>query len=212
MRNYIKWDNKKDFIMGYDIKDNDIIIRYGDNSTSKVSYSRDKEKELLEKMKEQVLASKVNLSEFKNKADIFKKLLLDELVLLLMFIIAIVSVGIPVFTMVMGFSIFLMAISFTCVKLEDYIKIRDDIRKRLLFVNNEECLNIKIRNQPEVVRNLDECLYNKTFPRGLAMPFSLNTINNIEYRDLKDIYNLALDINKKRILVRRNFFKRKKEK
>ena len=212
MRNYIKWDNKKDFIMGYDIKDNDIIIRYGDNSTSKVSYSRDKKKELLEKMKEQEIASKENLSELKNKADIFKKLLLDELVLLLMFIIAIVSVGIPFFTSVVGFSVFFLAISFTIIKLGDFIEIRDDIRKRLLFINNEECLNIKIRNAPEVVRNLDEYLYNRTFPKGLAMPFSLNTINNIEYRDLKDIYNLALDTNKKRILVRRKIFKRKKEK
>ena len=212
MRNYVKCDNKKDFIMGYNIKDNDIIIRYGDNSTSVVSYSRDKERELLEKLKEQVLDSKVILLEFKNKVDIFKKLLLDEGVLLLMFIIAIVSVGIPFFTSVVGFSVFFLAISFTIIKLGDFIEIRDDIRKRLLFINNEECLNIKIRNAPEVVRNLDEYLYNRTFPKGLAMPFSLNTIDNIEYRDLKDIYNLALGTKKNRMLVRRKFFKRKKEK
>lgn len=192
MKNYsLNGNEARDFILNYEIVDNDINVNYADGESKSIAYSIDEEKAILERMKEQVLNSKALLADTNAKFDIFCKLFMDEMLLLVMFIISVFSVGMPLMAIIMGLGIFSGAIGLTSYKVRKYHKLRNDIRKHWLFLDNEDCLNGVIRNNPEVARSLDDRLRSKVLNEDKGMTFSLNTIGDIGYRELKQVYNQA---------------------
>lgn len=174
------------FILHYEVINAFIYITYGDGRIDVKSYSIEEEKRILKKMKNQVLNSKNFLVDLNYKFEIFFKLLLDEILLLTMFIVTIISIGLPYFSTIIGLLIFPIIMGFTSYKLNGYKKLRKDIKKNLLFVKNEDNLNIIIRNSPEVINKLRDKVLTKSSNKFV---FTLNTIDRIKYEELQQIYD-----------------------
>lgn len=190
MKNYsLNETQSKNFILNYIIIGKQIIINYANDDVDIIPYSTSNEKKILNKMKSQVLNSKKYLNEVNNKFEIFLKLFIDEILLFILYIIAVINIKITLIQSIIYSIIFPIVIALTGYKLNKYHNIRTDIKKNLLFLNNEDNLNLTIRNNPEITKGLDKELIEKIYRNdGNNFSFTFNTIDNIKYRELQEIY------------------------
>ena len=65
---------------------------------------------------------------------------------------------------------------------------KNDIKKHILFLRNENSLNLIIRNEPKITNNLNNKLQKKLLNNS-KFYFNINSIDNLEYKDLEQIYN-----------------------
>lgn len=191
MKNYsISSAKSKEFILNYKVVGNQIIINYADGNVKMRDYSIQAEKEILEKMRMQVLMSRSFSANLNNKFEIFLKLFLDEVLLFVLFGIGAINLNLSLTGIIMGSIIFPIVIGYTGYKLRGYQKIRNDIKKNLLFINNEDRLNPIIRQKSHVTKRLRDELRKKICCGNTnTLPFSLNSIDRLSYRELKEIYN-----------------------
>lgn len=197
----------KEFILSYKIIDDTIVITKADNSIEILQFSLQNEQSVLERMKEQVIRAKAFFKNINIYFEIFSKLLLNEITLLVMFLVMKFSIGIALLPTIMGLVIFSTIMSITIYKLSKYRCLRDDIKKNLLFLNNEDCLNLAIRSNPKATEELPTRLKDKILSNDTSRPFTLNTIDKIKYRELKQIYNQVEKIvgrSKRKIRKRKN--------
>lgn len=190
MKNYsLSETQSKNFILNYIIIGKQIIINYANNDIDVIPYSISNEKEILNKMKNQVLNSKRYSSELNNKFEIFLKLFIDEVILFILCIIAMININFTLIPSIICSIIFPIVIGLTGYKLNKYHNIRKDIKKNLLFLNNEDNLNQTIRNNHKITEGLDEKLREKIYIKETNnFSFTFNTIDNIKYRELQEIY------------------------
>ena len=169
---------KKDFILHYEIINNYIYISKADGKIEIKKYYKEEEIKILEKMKNQVLNSKEFSTTLNQKFETFIKLFLDESLLLTMFIVTILSLGLPIIPTIIGFITFPIVMSLTGLKLGKYTKLRNDLKKNLLFLKNEDNLNPILRKNTELLKE-----------KTNNFSFTLNTINDISYKQLIDLYS-----------------------
>ena len=197
MKNYSL--NKKEaeiFILNYIILNNFIIVNYANGNVITMPYSTQKEKNILEKMRHQVLDCGEFYSILKNKFKIVSKLLVYEVIIFVSLLAAIVITPNPalVFVIVSIFSL-VIGISFTLYKVLYYQKLRNDIKKHLLFLDNEDYLNLILRNNKNIRQNLDTTSLTKVYEgRQGDFSFDINTIDNINYSELKHLYEQTKQI------------------
>ena len=87
MKDYsIGKNNSKHFILNYIIIGKQIIVYYANDDVDTFDYSIEKEKEILERMKYQVISSKNFYKGLNTKFEIFLKLFINEILLFIMFI------------------------------------------------------------------------------------------------------------------------------
>lgn len=185
--------NKKDaknFILNYEVKDKQIIINYANGEIKIKPYSKQEEIALLHNMKMQVLRSDNFRTSLYNKYEALLRWIINELFLLVLFIIAIANFNVPIEIVLGGAVLFPVVISITVRKVFDCNKVRNDLKKQVLFIGNDRRLNPIIRSDLEVTKGLDKELKEKVLlSKDESLPFTLNTIENIEYSELEKVYN-----------------------
>ena len=196
----------KNFILNYYIFNGNIIVNYADKSVETVPYSIEKEKEILERMKLQVIDSKNKFKDLNYRYEIFLKLFIDIILLYGMFIFSIFNYDMSIITNIIGnilCSGFSLLFGYNFFK---YRKIRNDVMKNLLFLRNEDSLNISIRDNPNVTMKLNEKIREKIYgDRDSNFKFSFNSIDNISYSELYSIYSVAY--NKGNVRARKRHLK-----
>ena len=179
MKDYsLSKEYKKDFILHYEIINNYMYISKADGKIEIKKYSKEEEIKILEKMKNQVLNSKEFSTTLNQKFETFVKLFLDESLLLTMFIVTILTLGLPIIPTIIGFITFPVIMTLTGLKLGKYTKLRNDLKKNLLFLKNEDNLNPILRKDTELLKE-----------KTNNFSFTLNTINDISYKQLIDLYS-----------------------
>ena len=179
MKDYsLSKEYKKDFILHYEIINNYMYISKADGKIEIKKYSKEEEIKILEKMKNQILNSKEFSTTLNQKFETFVKLFLDESLLLTMFIVTILTLGLPIIPTIIGFITFPVVMTLTGLKLRKYTKLRNDLKKNLLFIKNEDKLNPILRKDTELLKE-----------KTNNFSFTLNTINDISYKQLIDLYS-----------------------
>lgn len=198
MKDYsIDKSNSKHFILNYIIIGNTIIVYYANDDIDTFEYSIQKEKEILEKMKYQVISSKKFYDGLNAKLEIFLKLLINEILLFTMFILGSMSMNLTLIPNIIGSVMLPISIIITGYKLNKCNKIRKDFKKHILFLNNEGNLNNVIRDNMDITRGLDEELRKKVqHNESNNFKFTINTIDGIEYRELREVYRYVDNKNK----------------
>jgi len=129
------------------------------------------------------------------KWEIYLKLIIYEILFGTLFGVMMFVGDMPIVGALGGSLSFGTGIIFTSYKLNDCKKLRDDLKKNLLFVNNENNLNEIIRNEPEFVDKIDYKYRTKAInPERFDFSFTLNTIDSIEYDDLDAMYKQIEEI------------------
>lgn len=190
MKDYsIVKNNNKHFILNYIIIGKQIIVYYANDDVDTFYYSIEKEKEILERMKYQVISSKRFYKGLNTKFEIFLKLFINEILLFIMFIIGSMSITLTLIPNIIGSILLPISILITGYNLNKCNSIRNDFKKHLLFLNNEEYFNNIIRNNLDATKELDEKLRKKVFnDESNNFRFSINTIDNMEYKELREVY------------------------
>ena len=188
MKDYsIGKNSGKHFILNYIIIGNKLIVYYANDDVDTFDYSIEKEKEILERMKYQVTSSKNFYDGLNTKLEIFLKLLINEILLFIWTLIpnSIRSILLSISIIITGY------------KLNKCNKIRNDFKKHLLFINNEDYLNNIIRNDIESTKELEEKLRRKVNNNeSNNFKFTINTIDGMEYRELREVYRFVDNKNK----------------
>lgn len=198
MKDYsISKKSSKHFILNYIIIGNKLIVYYANDDVDSFEYSIDKEKEILERMKYQVTSSKKFYDGLNTKLEVFLKLLINEILLFTMFIMACMSINLTLIPNIIGTILLPTSIIITGYKLNKYNKIRNDFKKHLLFINNEDYLNNIIRNDIESTKGLEEKLRRKlNNNESNNFKFTINTIDGMEYKELREVYRYVDNKNK----------------
>lgn len=182
----------RDFILNYYIFNGSIIVNYADKSIESFPYSIEKEKDILERMKLQVIDSGKKIKDLDYRYEIFLKLFLDGILLYGMFLFSIINYDMSISANIIGN---ILCSGFTLLSgyhFFKYRKIRNDVRKNFLFLRNEDSLNIFIRNNPMVTINLKEKLREKIYgDKSSNFKFSFNSIDNISYGEIQSIYRVT---------------------
>ena len=187
----------KHFILNYIIIGNKLIVYYANDDVDSFEYSKELEKEILEKMKYQVINSKNFYMGLNTKLEIFLKLLINEILLFIMFVIGSMSIKLTLIPNIIGSILLPISIIITGYKLNKCNKIRNDFKKHLLFINNEDYLNSIIRNDIESTKELEEKLRRKVNNNeSNNFKFTINTIDGMEYRELREVYRFVDNKNK----------------
>lgn len=198
MKDYsIGKNSGKHFILNYIIIGNKLIVYYANDDVDTFDYSIEKEKEILERMKYQVTSSKNFYDGLNTKLEIFLKLLINEILLFIMFVIGSMSIKLTLIPNIIGSILLPISIIITGYKLNKCNKIRNDFKKHLLFINNEDYLNNIIRNDIESTKELEEKLRRKVNNNeSNNFKFTINTIDGMEYRELREVYRFVDNKNK----------------
>lgn len=196
MRDYsIDKDEAKEFILNYLIMGDKLLVYYANGNVEDIDYSVQAEKEVLERMKAQVLNSKRFSENLNFKFDVFFKLLVNEIMLLILFAVTAFNINMTVIPAVLSIIVFATIIGLTVYKMVDYQNLRNDIRKNNLFLDNEDNLNPVIRYTPEVIRGLDERLKAKVLDSDSDnFSFTFNTVDRMEYKELDQVYKHVEDV------------------
>lgn len=166
-------EDKKKFILNYEIKDDKIIINLASKESYTIPYTFANETRILSIMKNQV-------SDFSNQEYLYEEtweLFVSLNKLFILFLI------VPYTVVLMGLlNPFLIPIGI-------WGKIFDnDIKKNKMFIENEVDLNERIKENPEILANITkrarEIIQSEIFSsHGLT----INSIDKIKYKDLKQI-------------------------
>lgn len=191
MRDYsLNIEGSKTFILKYEINDNKITVYFANGEEHIIPYSKENEKKLLEKMKEQVLNSGAFKCNQEKKLSKSKSILAYSIGLLLGDIIcSIFMPALPLFQHIIiafilsGFSIFNIVYIF---KLEKDLR---DIRKNKNFIELEEKLNQFERQNYNVFYNINEKTKEKLCSQPDGQPqLTINSVNAISEEELNQIF------------------------
>ena len=148
----LKLEDKKTFILNYEIKDNEIIVHLADGNTYIVPYTKDNEKKVLDTMEKQV-ATKSN--DFKNqqleKTWTATKFMVGVAIALILSLLTLsgiyLAVAIGIFTM----SEILAVVKFN--KIDAKIK---DVNKNSSYYKNELDLNKELATNKNILNKVNE--------------------------------------------------------
>ena len=183
MKDYSLKRHKK-FIINYNIQDNFIIINYADKSKKISPYTYDKEKKILQTMKEQItdtnyekkIRNKLDNEKTKNKVSSIFSILIGSSLMLTNISF---SIGAIIYSTLLVNILTCIFSKFKTIKLKNIVK---DINKNKLFIENERLLTTKLDNSD--------------------YSLNINDIHTYSYNKLNNTINY-----KKRVL-RKNIFNR----
>lgn len=195
-------------LMHYKRVNNQIVVYHSDGLTDTIPYSFKNELRLLKGIRKQVL---VMINSFSEKETTLKKLLVKDswltaIGILATAIMSICSLPMSFIIFVAGFTLLAFAITLsTYITLND---LRDNFEKYKLFLQNDTDLNDMIRKQPELTNDLKKSLKKKILPvNQKERAFTLNTINNVSYKELKKVYEAVENNNaKKKVLTNKRYY------
>ena len=184
----------KDFILNYEVIDNKIIINYASGKKYENLYTKELEKDILKKMKEQVIKYGVKMEEKKSKKVFNNIINLIISFILVFFTLEILNFGI--FTWLVG--ILLWEVTYALPKFIRDSKITD-YEKNKFFIDNMELFQNGIKEEMGIYKNLDKeskaviknVLDNKYNQEDDNIKyFNINYIDKITYKSLKNIHEL----------------------
>lgn len=190
MKDYsLNYEDSKTFILNYKIEDNQIIVNLACKKERIIPYSLVNEKELLKLMKEQVLDSKAFKSKQEKRFSASWKYAIWSGVMLVFnaVMLATGSSSLPIaHGLCAGYFIF--DATYRVYSMIDSKKKIKDVNKNIMFLNNEELLNRKVKSNQNILSNTNTKIKElvASTPED-AQVFSLNTIDKIKYEDLKTI-------------------------
>ena len=190
MKDYsLNYEDSKTFILNYKIEDNQIIVNLACKKECIIPYSLVNEKELLKLMKEQVLDSKAFKSKQEKRFSASWKYAIWSGVMLVFnaVMLATGSSSLPIaHGLCAGYFIF--DATYRVYSMIDSKKKIKDVNKNIMFLNNEELLNRKVKSNQNILSNTNTKIKElvASTPED-AQVFSLNTIDKIKYEDLKTI-------------------------
>jgi len=202
----------KEFILDYEIEDDKLIIKYASGKIEKVVYTNGMLKEILLKMKEQVLKIK-DLEVKINKKNSFDLRLITVFLFLSMFFIH------PLVHLIISLSMIGIFIGKFCERvfiLRDYNKNKLFIENMNLFQNNIsrnyfEKVDIKHKEDLEYLVNLRE--QQDKFKVEVLMFFdekysilrepTIKTIDDLSYESVEEIYNVLSNNGREEIKVKK---------
>lgn len=180
-------DSKDHFILSYKIKDNNIIIDFANESGKVVvPYTKENEKKILEKMKNQVCSTNKILGKIKSREN--KRLI----GLLLILGTALLSGGFlnniyleNIYWFISTFA----AVGFSVSLLKDEL-IKNDIKKNKYFLENEKNLNDNVKKNQNMLFNTRKVTKDVVLASKEDDPaLTINTVDKIPFSDLKQIIN-----------------------
>ena len=190
MKDYsLNYEDSKTFILNYKIEDNQIIVNLACKKECIIPYSLVNEKELLKLMKEQVLDSKAFKSKQEKRFSVSWKYAIWSGVMLV-FNAVMLATGSSSLPIAHGLcaGCFVFDATYRVYSMIDSKKKIKDVNKNIMFLNNEELLNRKVKSNQNILSNTNTKIKElvASTPED-AQVFSLNTIDKIKYEDLKTI-------------------------
>lgn len=194
MKDYT-YKKDKDFILSYEVVEDKIVINYASGKKYETIYTKELEKDILEKMKNQVINYSAKMEEKKSK----KKF--NNIINL------IISVGIIIFTLsvlnISSLYSYLVAISLCEITYAFPKFIRNskiaDYEKNKLFIDNIELFQNGIKEDMGIYKNIDReskrvieevIENNKVLNDDNIKRPNINSIDDISYKSLENIYEL----------------------
>ena len=192
MKNYsLDSEDEKIFILNYRIKRNKIIIYFANGKKRTVEYSIEEEKEILEKMKQQVLES--NDFKYKQLNDKYNSSLysLSCEILYVLNILKFSSLSPKTLNIYTCWFIISMIILLSSIFNND-AKIKDIVKNMNILINQDE-LNKKIRTNKNLLANVSK--KTKKFINSIPEEseiFNLHSADKFSYDDIRTIINNIL--------------------
>lgn len=190
MKDYsLTYDGSKTFVLNYEISDNQIIVNLASGEKYTIPYTLENEKKLLERMKYQVQNSSDYVRKQEKNFSMSWKWAIFELCMLLFNSISALtgaSANILVSSLCAGW--FGIALTFRTLSMIISKKNIADVKKNRYFLENEERLNEKVRDNSNILSNTKQ----KTKEMVSSTPiekevFNINTIDQVTYSELKQI-------------------------
>lgn len=185
-------NQKKDFILGYDVtKEGSIIVKFAEGEPITLPYNEKNEKILLDKMEKQVIIASSSEKKYKKKRERYVKLLKTMLGSSLISIIIVLSSEIvfvdALFAYILAFS-GIYGIVFTA-NIVNIDRMLEDLEKNKKFLEIKDKINNNINTNQNTLVNVSG--YTKKFVKENiddARPlFDINSFNYVEYKDLEQI-------------------------
>lgn len=189
MKNYSSdSENAKTFILNYSIKDDKIIVNLASNKEYTIPYSIDNEKRILNIMKKQVN----NSNKYKLEQKITFSIsaiasVVSEICLITVNPMFLLNSGAEVLDTVTFSTLFISCILAGHYKMIKSIKNIKDIEKNQMFVNNERLLNDNIQVNSNALENTSSKTKEIVKSYDESSKVTLNSIDKISYKDLKQI-------------------------
>ena len=197
MKNYSKKkEDTKRLILNYEVIADEIIVNYANGEVDIIPYSTKAEIKILKKMKLQLLRYNSFLNSLHDKFSVLLKLLIDELLMLVLFITIIATFEIPLIATIVGTISFPIVISLTAHKLVECQKRRNDIKEKILFLDSEESLFTSTKIKSPKNKELDI----KSKDNKSVVTF--NAMEGMEYTEMQQEYdNIEQELNKDKVKV-----------
>lgn len=179
MKNYsLTPQESKNFILGYKLNKNKIIIKFASRRKCITKYDKDIETTILNIMKQQVIYSDdfLNIEKRNLRINIFANILLT------LFTLVSAILGISVFSAVI--LVPLIFIVFNSISIIDDKLTINDVEKNKLFIEQELLINQKIDKS-----NLKNTKLSKKNIVDSNFDITLNSITKLKYKELKKIVN-----------------------
>ena len=190
MKNYsLNYEDSKTFILNYKIEDNQIIVNLASGEEYVIPYSLENEKNLLNRMKEQVLNSVEFECEQKRRFSAAWKWTIFSSAMLALNAVSLATGNslTPIVSIICS-GWFVIDITYNIYRMIDSKKKIEDVNKNRMFLKNKELLNERVKSNQNILSNTNT----KTKELVASTPkdeqvFSLNTMDKIKYQELKTI-------------------------
>ena len=178
MKDYtLNKEDKRTFILNYEIKDNKIIVNFASGKKYEVPYTEENEKIILTLMEEQVLNSKRNLGKFKNASKVFFAIP----VISLCFFILGYDTSVAELSKYFFTCCYVCSITLSLCGAFYYRGLAKDIQKNLLFLNYEDLFKSKEKTDDDVL----------TEEETVRETITLNDIDKMSYNEVKEMVDIA---------------------
>ncbi len=192
MKDYsLNLEASKTFILNYIVKDNQIIVNLANGENYVIPYTIRNEKKILKRMKAQVLQSDEFISKQEERfSKSWKWVLFSLYVLDICFGVLIGNSVAPIISVVCAIcgSGFLFNLGYRIYSMIDSKRNIKDVKKNKMLLDNEKRLNKKVKENYNVLANIDEKTRELIHSTPANQPvFTLNSIDKIKYKTLKQI-------------------------
>lgn len=171
---------KKDFILNYEIKDNDIFIKYADGRRGIVPNNLENVQKIICKMEEQVIDSKVLLKVFNTQIKNSSKMVV--ICSILLGLLSLCSLANLVFLLTTGIVLGMDLIAISKL-ISSNIKY-NDLNKNVVFLENQDIMKKKV-HEDRVFQNLKVKTKDKLSKKDIT--FTINDVDLITMSELNDI-------------------------
>lgn len=183
--------SKSYFITSYEIDNDSIIVYYADKKTEILKYDKETEKQLLKKMKRQVLQSYNDKKEYRNKMLLYLFWNVNTLYWTFYSINSLMSKKeFEALLLICGIMQFI-CFGYFNNRLISSITSYKDLEKNKLFIDNEELLNKEYNNY---INSISNAKIKNEIPDNIVK-YDINNIDKVKYKNLKKMIKRAKNKN-----------------